>query len=81
MWGPGSWFAEVRLADTEGNQRRFSDKITIIGTVDFDAALIAFITFTSNLANSDFLANTGVNYLMHYLPISVPANGTFCRPA
>jgi len=36
---------------------------TIIGTVDFDADLIAIITFTTNLANSDFLANTGVNYL------------------
>lgn len=35
----------------------------IVGTVDFDADVLAIITSTSNLANSDFLANTGVNYL------------------
>ncbi len=35
----------------------------VIGTVNFDAVVLAIITSTSNLANSDFLANTGVNYL------------------
>ena len=35
----------------------------IIGTVDFDSAVLAIITSTRNLAASDFLANTGVNYL------------------
>ncbi len=36
---------------------------SIIGTVDFDADVLAIITSTADLANSDFLANTGVNYL------------------
>ncbi len=36
---------------------------SIIGTVDFDSAMLAIITSTNNLAGSDFLANTGVNYL------------------
>ncbi len=35
----------------------------IIGTVDFDAPVLAIITSTGNLFASDFLANTGVNYL------------------
>ena len=35
----------------------------IIGTVDFDADVLAIITSTTNLAASDFLADTGVNYL------------------
>jgi hypothetical protein len=35
----------------------------VIGTVDFDADVLAIITSTTNLFNSDFLANTGVNYL------------------
>ena len=35
----------------------------IIGTVDFDADILGIITDTTNLAASDFLANTGVNYL------------------
>ena len=35
----------------------------IIGTVDFDADVLGILTATTNLANSDFLANTGVNYL------------------
>jgi len=35
----------------------------IIGTVDFDADVLAIITSTSHLFNSDFLAKTGVNYL------------------
>ncbi|HWB85198.1 MAG TPA: PEP-CTERM sorting domain-containing protein [Bryobacteraceae bacterium] len=37
--------------------------LDIVGTVDFDSDIIAIITGTANLANSDFLANTGVNYL------------------
>lgn len=36
---------------------------SIIGTVDFDAPVLAIITSTGNLFASDFLANTGVNYL------------------
>lgn len=35
----------------------------MIGTVNFDADVIAIITSTGKLAASDFLANTGVNYL------------------
>ncbi len=35
----------------------------IFGTVDFDANVLAIITSMSYLFNSDFLANTGVNYL------------------
>ncbi len=35
----------------------------VIGTVNFDSDVIAIITGTANLAASDFLANTGVNYL------------------
>ena len=35
----------------------------IIGTVDFDSPVLAIITSTTTLAASDFLANTGVNYL------------------
>jgi hypothetical protein len=35
----------------------------VIGTVNFDADVLAIITSTTNLAASDFLANTGVNYL------------------
>lgn len=36
---------------------------SIIGTVNFDADVLAIITSTGFLAASDFLANTGVNYL------------------
>lgn len=36
---------------------------SIVGTVDFDSDIIAIMTSTGNLAASDFLANTGVNYL------------------
>lgn len=36
---------------------------TMIGTVDFDAPILAIVTSTGNLFASDFLANTGVNYL------------------
>ena len=35
----------------------------IVGVVDFNSRVIAIITSTGNLAASDFLANTGVNYL------------------
>ena len=35
----------------------------VIGTVNFDSDVLAIITSTTNLANSDFLAKTGVNYL------------------
>ncbi len=35
----------------------------VIGTVDFDSDVLAVITSTGLLAASDFLANTGVNYL------------------
>jgi hypothetical protein len=35
----------------------------IVGTVDFDSAVLAVITSTANLAASDFLAQTGVDYL------------------
>src|SRR6266542_1363886 len=35
----------------------------VIGTVDFDADVLAIMTSTATLAASDFLANTGVNYL------------------
>jgi hypothetical protein len=35
----------------------------VIGTVNFDADVLAVITSTGHLAASDFLANTGVNYL------------------
>jgi len=37
--------------------------ISIVGTVDFDAPVLAIVTSTGNLFASDFLANTGVNYL------------------
>jgi hypothetical protein len=36
---------------------------SVIGTVNFDSDVIAIMTSTGNLAASDFLANTGVNYL------------------
>ena len=35
----------------------------MIGTVDFDSEILAIITRTETLLASDFLANTGVNYL------------------
>lgn len=35
----------------------------VIGTVDFDSDILGIITSTGTLAASDFLANTGVNYL------------------
>jgi hypothetical protein len=35
----------------------------IIGTVDFDAPVVAIMTSTGTLAASDFLAKTGVHYL------------------
>jgi hypothetical protein len=35
----------------------------VIGTVDFDSAVLGILTSTSTLAASDFLAQTGVNYL------------------
>jgi hypothetical protein len=35
----------------------------VIGTVNFDSAVLGIITSTTTLANSDFLAHTGVNYL------------------
>jgi hypothetical protein len=34
-----------------------------VGTVRFDSDILALITSTNNLAASDYLANTGVNYL------------------
>jgi hypothetical protein len=34
-----------------------------LGYVDFDADILAVITGTANLAASDYLANTGINYL------------------
>ncbi|MBL8173486.1 MAG: PEP-CTERM sorting domain-containing protein [Bryobacterales bacterium] len=36
---------------------------SINGTVDFDSDIVAIITSLNNLVASDFLANTGVNYL------------------
>ncbi|MBL8697904.1 MAG: hypothetical protein JNK67_06010 [Alphaproteobacteria bacterium] len=36
---------------------------SIVGTVDFDAHVIAIVSSTGNLLDSDFLADTGVNYL------------------
>ncbi len=38
-------------------------RLRIIGTVDFDSDVLAILTSTGNLAPSDFLAHTGVNYL------------------
>ena len=35
----------------------------VIGTVDFDSDVLGILTTTSQLAATDFLANTGVNYL------------------
>jgi hypothetical protein len=35
----------------------------VIGTVDFDSDILGIVTSTADLAASDFLANTGVNYL------------------
>jgi len=35
----------------------------VIGTVNFDSDILGIITSTTTLADSDFLANTGVNYL------------------
>lgn len=35
----------------------------MVGTVDFDSDVLAIISSTGNLLASDFLANTGVNYL------------------
>ncbi|HUJ32271.1 MAG TPA: hypothetical protein VLY23_13385 [Candidatus Acidoferrum sp.] len=35
----------------------------VIGTVNFDSDVLAIITSTGGLASTDFLANTGVNYL------------------
>ena len=35
----------------------------IVGAVDFDADILGIITSTVDLAASDFLADTGVNYL------------------
>jgi hypothetical protein len=34
-----------------------------IGTVNFDSNVLAIMTSTQTMGNSDFLANTGVNYL------------------
>jgi hypothetical protein len=36
---------------------------TMVGRVTFDAPVLAILTSTDRLAASDFLANTGVNYL------------------
>ncbi len=42
MWDPGFHFAEVRLADIEGFQRRFTYKITIgRGTPEHPALMVA----------------------------------------
>jgi cation transport protein ChaC len=42
MWDPGFHFAEVRLADLEGFQRRFTMKITIgRGSRDFPALMLS----------------------------------------
>ena len=35
----------------------------VVGTVNFDSDILAIFTSTATLAASDFLANTGVNYL------------------
>ena len=39
----------------------------MVATVEFDATVLGVITSTANLAASDFLANTGVDYLSHRL--------------
>ena len=35
----------------------------VVGKTEFDSAVLAILTNTSTLAASDYLANTGVNYL------------------
>ena len=35
----------------------------VVGTVNFDSDVLGIVTSTATLADSDFLANTGVNYL------------------
>jgi PEP-CTERM motif len=35
----------------------------VVGTINFDAAILALIYVTADLTASDYLANTGVNYL------------------
>lgn len=37
--------------------------LEVIGTVNFDAAVLGILTNTTDLAATDFLAQTGVNYL------------------
>jgi len=37
--------------------------LEVIGTVNFDSAVLGILTSTATLASTDFLANTGVNYL------------------
>jgi len=46
----------VRCSASEATER-------VIGTVNFDSDVLAIITSTTNLAASDFLEKTGVNYL------------------
>ena len=59
--GPGSIAAGVEVA----SHYIFFDPVSNsqIGWVDFDAKILAVIKSTANLLASDYLANTGVNYL------------------
>lgn len=55
----------LAIGTTVASHYVFFDPVSgsIDGTVDFDSAVLAVLTATDTLAASDFLANTGVNYL------------------
>ena len=56
----------IRIGTTVASHYVFFDPngtTSIDGTVDFDSDVLAIISSTANLGASDFLANTGVNYL------------------
>ena len=55
----------LAIGTTVASHYVFFDPVSgsIDGTVDFDSDIVAILTATDTLAASDFLANTGINYL------------------
>jgi len=64
--GGGIGAGIIASGSTVASHYIFFDPVTFInqlGTVSFDSDIIAIITSSGNLSASDFLINTGVNYL------------------
>lgn len=64
--GGGSGPGVVPMGSTVASHYIFYDPLLIssqIGTIEFDSNIFGIMTSTGNMSASDFLINTGVNYL------------------